>query len=94
MADFLLVLNNITSGVLAVTCWWLAHNYAAAGRPLGRWISILLGIFSLSVLATAFARNVHLDPSPWLIVSKVVLTALFAAVARRVALRREHTSLH
>lgn len=84
--DSILLLNNLSSLTASLACWWLAHTYAAAGFPYGRIIASLWAILGMSMMLTAFARNLYIDPSPFLVLSKVVLTALCLAIARRVTL--------
>lgn len=83
-----LIANNVSSIALVLSCWWLAHSYAAAGYPHGRAIAVLWGVFGMTVVLTAFARNIYLDPNPFLVLGKCVLFVLCLLIARRVTLNR------
>ncbi len=82
--DILLLLNNVSSIALVLACWWLAHSYAAAGFPYGRAIAIGWGIAGFSVMLTAFARNLYIDPDPFIVITKTVLVVLCVLIAMRV----------
>lgn len=84
----LLWINNAVTILFVISCWWLSHSYALAGKPLGRTISALIGVLAISIAATTFARNMQWDPGvPW-VVAKAVMTVLFFAVSARVNQRR------
>ena len=76
----LLIANNLTSTVVVIACWWLAHINARA-RPPGRAIAAGYALIGISVLFTALVRNLAIGPvyvTPWLIVTtKALLGATF-----------------
>lgn len=78
--SLLLIANNLSSGVVILACWWLAHLNARA-KPPGRAIAAGYAILGLSVLFTALVRNLGLDLQPvvpWLIVgTKTILAVTF-----------------
>lgn len=87
--DSMLVLNNLSSIAASLACWWLAHTYAAAGYPYGKSIAALWGALGMSLMLTAFARSLYIDPNPFFVFSKVILTGLCLAIARRVSINAE-----
>lgn len=89
MQNLILVANNITSVTLMLSCWWLAHSYAAAGYPYGRSIAVGWGLLGMSVMATVFARNLYVDPSPFIVLTKVILIGLCLMIAKRVTMNRK-----
>lgn len=84
----LMLANHVTSAVVVLTCWWLAHVSAAA-RPPGRLIATGYALIGLSVLATALVREIAPQPAqlmPWLIVlSKALLGLTFLLTILRRA---------
>lgn len=84
----LLVANNITSLLIVIACWWLAHQYARAFPP-GRMIAAFFALLGFSVLVTMFARNEGLSTA-WLAVgSKALIGGVLVLIAlRRHALER------
>lgn len=89
MHSLLLLANNVSSFALVIACWWLAHSYAAAGYPYGRAIAALWGVVGISVALTAFARNLYINPDPFIVTTKCVLVALCVLIARRVTLNKK-----
>ena len=87
--DLLLTLNNASSFALMLACWWLAHSYVAAGFPYGKPIAAGWGIVGFSVMATALARNLYLNPEPFTVTTKCVMCVLCVLIAMRVQKNRE-----
>ena len=90
----LLLANHLTSGVVVLTCWWLAHLTARA-HPPGRLVAAGYGLIGLSVLATALVRSLPAPDAwmPWLIVlSKALLGLTFLLTILRRAGRGPHTT--
>ena len=54
-----LIANHVTSGMVVVVCWWLAHSEARSVPP-GRLIAVCYSIVGLSVLMTAIGRGAGL----------------------------------
>lgn len=77
-------LNNLTSLTVIIGCWWLAHMYAIARQPFGRIISACYGLFGLTVMGAAIARNLNWNTEVWAIGLKLVATILFFVVAYRL----------
>lgn len=88
--DLLLIANNISSFLLVMACWWLTHTYAIAGFPYGRAIAFLWAAVGMSVLVTAFARNLAFDPNPLIVVTKSLLVVMCVVIARRVQYTHRH----
>lgn len=84
----MLYANNVSSFSLVLACWWLTHTYAAAGFPYGRPIAILWGSIGLSVMITAFARNLYIDPDPFIISTKCLMVLLCILISKRVSTNR------
>ncbi|MGR3452950.1 hypothetical protein [Pseudooceanicola sp.] len=88
--DWLLIWNNITSSVVILACWWLAHVNARSSPP-GRAIAAGYSLIGISVLFTMVVRNLAMAPSPitpWLIVVTKGLLAvtLLLTIYRRAKL--------
>ena len=81
-----LIANHVTSGMVVVVCWWLAHSEARSVPP-GRLIAVCYSIVGLSVLMTAIGRGAGFDPYvtlPWFFVfSKGALAVTLGLLARR-----------
>lgn len=77
-------LNNLTSLTVIIGCWWLAHMYAIARQPFGRAIAACYGLFGLTVMGAAIARNLNWNTEVWAICLKLVATILFFIVAYRL----------
>jgi hypothetical protein len=90
----MLVVDNVLSGVLVTSLWWLAHHFGGERDLLGRALAVLGGILGVLVLANATFRNVP-EFLPWLpyslLVSKAALAAACALLALRMA-RGEHVN--
>ena len=88
--SLLLIANNLSSGIVILACWWLAHLNARA-KPPGRAIAAAYAILGISVLFTMVVRNLAVAPSPitpWLIVATKALLAvtLLLTIYRRAKL--------
>jgi len=88
--DWLLIWNNITSSVVILACWWLAHVNARASPP-GRAIAAGYSLIGLSVLFTMVVRNLAVGDwpiVPWLVVLTKALLAvtLLLTIYRRAKL--------
>ena len=84
--NWLLLINNLSSGVLVIACWWLAHQNARS-RPPGRWIAGGYALLGFSALLTAIVRNLGV-PSDWLtVLSKIILAGTLILVILRRARR-------
>lgn len=72
----LLFANHFSSGLVIISCWWLAHSNARSNPP-GRAIAVGYSLIGFSILFTAVARDAGLDQLvtiPWMIVgTKLVL---------------------
>lgn len=87
MIDFLLVAHNLSSICLVIASWWLTHTYAAAGFPHGRLIAIGWSLVGMTVLVAMVARNIRIDPDPWIVATKCLLIAVAIVSAHRVSIR-------
>lgn len=88
--DWLLIANNLSSSVVILACWWLAHVNARAAVP-GRAIAAGYSLVGISILFTMVVRNLALEASPltlWLIVMTKALLAvmLLLTIYRRARL--------
>lgn len=85
--DWLLISNNLTSSIVILACWWLAHVNARSVPP-GRAVAAGYSLIGISVLFTMVVRNLAVEPSPitpWLI---VVTKALLAGTMLLTIYRR------
>ncbi|WP_422073847.1 hypothetical protein [Tranquillimonas rosea] len=84
----LLAANNLTSAIIILTCWWLAHINARA-QPPGRAIAAGYAMVGVTVLFTGISRNIDVMAPhvvPWLIViTKAVLAMTFLLTIYRRA---------
>lgn len=82
----LLLANNISSAVVIIACWWLAHQNARATPP-GRMIAAGYALIGFSVLFTMVVRNLGIDPRWPIVVSKALLgLTLILVIYRRTKL--------
>lgn len=68
--NLVLIANNVTSAIVILGCWWLAHINAKA-RPPGRALAVAYSLLGFFVLSTLVVRNlgVDLEPAlPWMLV--------------------------
>jgi len=86
--SWLLIANNVTSAVVILACWWLAHINARS-RPPGRAIAAGYALIGISVLFTLVVRNLAIDGAPvvpWMIVvTKGLLAVTFLLTIYRRA---------
>lgn len=79
----LLWANNVTSGVMVIVCWWLAHQFARL-QPPGRLAAVMFGLLGINTLYIALARNFEVDVSWPSVLSKAILSVcLILLVIRR-----------
>jgi len=88
--NWLLIANNLTSAVVIIACWWLAHINARS-RPPGRALAAAYSLVGISVLFTMVVRNLAVDDwfiVPWLVVLTKALLAftLLLTIYRRARL--------
>lgn len=82
--SWLLIANNVTSGVVILACWWLAHMNARS-RPPGRAIAAGYGLVGFSILFTLVIRNLGIDPRWFIVVTKTMLAGtLLLTIVRRI----------
>ncbi|MFC4668914.1 hypothetical protein ACFO5X_10145 [Seohaeicola nanhaiensis] len=86
----LLFANNLTSAVVILACWWLAHINAKAVPP-GRAVAAGYALVGISVLFTMMVRNLAIETGvavAWLVVlTKAALgTTLLLTIYRRAKL--------
>lgn len=80
--NWLLLSNNLSSAIVVLVCWWLAHQNARA-RPPGRVIAVGYALLGFSVLMTAILRNVGIPPEWLIVLSKAVLAGTLILVSFR-----------
>ncbi len=80
----LLVLNNISSALVVLACWWLAHQNARS-KPPGRAIAAGYALLGFSVLLTAIVRSIGITPEWLIVLSKVVLAGTLILMSVRRA---------
>ena len=88
--NMLPIANNLSSCVVILACWWLAHINARANPP-GRAIAAGYSLLGISVLFTAAVRNLSIgagDTLAWLaVISKSLLAiTLILTIYRRFRL--------
>lgn len=80
--SWLLIANNVTSIVMVIACWWLAHQYARV-KPPGRGIAACFGALGLATLLTLFVRNLGIDVEWPIVGSKLILSVGFILLILR-----------
>lgn len=81
--DLVLWGNNITSFIVVMLCWWLAHAHAGSAYLLRRLLAVGYSVVGVATLSIAMFRNL-VDDASWLpIVSKLALIYLFAVLTFR-----------
>lgn len=89
MDSLLFAANNLTSIVLSLACWWLAHTYSAVSYPHGKPIAILFSCMGMVTLIITFARNIGADPTWFQVTFKVLLFSVCVLLARRVRINQK-----
>lgn len=93
---FLEFANHVSSGLLIVTSWFLAHSFSRSIPP-GKIVASGFALAGFTVLLTAVGRNLGLDrlaTIPWFIVmTKAVLggTFVFLIYYQYAYRKRYHT---
>ncbi len=82
--NWLLLANNVTSLIVILICWWLAHQNARAVPP-GRAIAAGYALIGFSMAFTMIVRNIGIDPRWFIVGTKALLGATLAFVSYRRA---------
>jgi hypothetical protein len=82
-ADIILCGNNLTSFIVVMLCWWLAHAHAGSAHFLRRVLAVGYGVVGLTTFGIALFRNLVDDMPGLAIVGKVALIFLFCVLAYR-----------
>jgi hypothetical protein len=83
MNDLILWGNNVTSFIVVMLCWWLAHAHAGSAYFLRRVLATAYGAFGFTTFGIMLYRNI-VDDMPWLaICGKLALIYLFSVLVYR-----------
>lgn len=89
--DLVLWGNNITSTVVVLLCWWLAHAHAGSAYLLRRMLAFGYGALGLTTFSIAMFRNL-VEDQPWLsVVGKLALILLLGVLAYRQHMKMERS---